>query len=195
MCRTPRSITALKHTILRSGSPVVNARLHGLVNKAHISLTPTRPSREAAFITPAGGEPSETAMTRSATPRRPRTALFRTGLLLWPPVGTAQPRRPVTDIGSVEGPSDALGSARSPGRLDERRSLRAERRRAQAPRPAAPPRRRGRARIDVSPPNHWRERIQRVTFNVPPMTPLGQERAATPRLGGWQFHDRQFRRP
>ncbi len=48
---------------------------------------------------------------------------------------------------------------------------------------------------DVNPPNHWGERAQRVTFDAPPMTPLGQERAATPRLGFGSFMSRQLRRP
>jgi hypothetical protein len=48
---------------------------------------------------------------------------------------------------------------------------------------------------DVNPPNHWGERIQRVTFNVSPMTPLGQERAATPRLGAGSFMTGNFAGP
>ena len=32
-------------------------------------------------------------------------------------------------------------------------------------------------------PSHWAEPSKRVTFNVAPMTPLGKERAGTPRLG------------
>ena len=48
---------------------------------------------------------------------------------------------------------------------------------------------------DVNPPNHWGERIQRVAFNVSPMTPLGQERAATPRLGGGSFMTGNFAGP
>ena len=48
---------------------------------------------------------------------------------------------------------------------------------------------------DVNPPNHWGERIQRVTFDVPPMTLLGQERAATPRLGFGSFMVGNFAGP
>ena len=48
---------------------------------------------------------------------------------------------------------------------------------------------------DVNPPNHWGERIQRVTFDAPPMTPLGQERAATQRLGNGSFMTGNFAGP
>jgi hypothetical protein len=48
---------------------------------------------------------------------------------------------------------------------------------------------------DVNPPTHWGERPQRVTFDAPPMTPLGQQRAATPKLGFGSFMAGNFAGP
>jgi hypothetical protein len=68
---------------------------------------------------------------------------------------------------------------------------------ADAPRPPAAvvPAAAAGTTADVNPPNHWGERVQRVTFDAPPMTPLGQERAATPRLGFGSFMAGSFAGP
>ena len=133
-------------------------------------------------------------MTRSASPLRPRAALFVLAVALVP-VGAAQtgaqsrasaswkvPRTPwgAPDLQGVWTSADlSVPSDDAP--------------RAPAAPPAAPAGAGGLG--DVNPPNHWGERIQRVTFNVSPMTPLGQERAATPRLGAGSFMTGNFAGP
>jgi hypothetical protein len=142
----------------------------------------------------AGGEPSETAMTRSASPLRPRAALFVLAVALVP-VGAAQTGAQSRASASWKVPRTPWGAPDLQGVWTSADlSVPSE----DAPRvPAAPPpvpAGTGGAG-DVNPPNHWGERIQRVAFNVSPMTPLGEERAATPRLGGGSFMTGNFAGP
>jgi hypothetical protein len=47
----------------------------------------------------------------------------------------------------------------------------------------------------TGPPSHWSERQKRVILNPPPLTALGRQRAATPRLGGGSTMEGNFAGP
>ncbi len=131
-------------------------------------------------------------MTGSVSPPRSRTALFvLAGALV--AVGAAQPGAQSPAPASWKVPRTPWGAPDLQG-VWTSADLTAQTNDAPRPPVAAPAAAAGTVQ-DVNPPNHWGERIQRVTFEAAPMTPLGQERAATPKLGFGSFMTGSFAGP
>ena len=128
-------------------------------------------------------------MRRSASPLRPRTALIVLTVALVAG-GAVQP-------GAQSDASALWKVPRTPWGAPDLQGVwtSADLSAPSADAPRAPVAGAGGGGGDVNPPNHWGERAQRVTFDAPPTTPLGQERAATPRLGFGSFMAGNFAGP
>ncbi len=133
-------------------------------------------------------------MTRSASPPRPRTALFVIAVALVA-VGAVQPHAQSGTSPPWKVPRTPWGAPDLQGVWTSADLTAASNDAPRAPAavPVVPAGAGGAG--DLNPPNHWGERIQRVTFPVVPMTPLGQERAANAKLGGGSFMTGNFAGP